>query len=409
MRRRTFLQTVPGLTALGGLAASAAQAAPAVRARSVRQDHVVVVGAGAFGGWTALHLLRRGARVTLLDAWGPGNGRASSGGETRVIRHAYTSRIYVDMAARSLALWRESDAQSGRAIFRRTGVLFMAPDDGGFVGPAHRQMEAAGVEHEVLAADELARRFPQINTDGLRSATWEPGAGYLLARQGCQTVVDAFVREGGTYRVAHVQPGPISNGALASVQLSDGSAMQADRYVFACGPWLGRVFPDVLGGLIRPTRQEVFYFGTPPGDTLFGEDRCPVWADMTGPVWYGIPGNERRGFKVALDDRGPEFDPTSGDRTPSAPALEAARAYLARRFPALAGAPLLEARVCQYEDSPDYDLIVDRHPEAENVWIAGGGSGHGYKLGPAVGEHVAERVLEGAAAEPAFSLGRFDG
>jgi monomeric sarcosine oxidase len=407
MDRRTFLHTLPGLTALGALSPPMAQAAPSVAARPRAQEHVAVVGAGAFGGWTALHLLRKGARVTLLDAWGPGNARASSGGETRVTRHAYTSRIYAEMTARALALWQENEAAWGVQIFHPTGVLFMAPDDEAFVQPAHRAMEAAGVPHQILSGEEIARRWPEINTDGLRWATWEPQMGYLLARRGCQAVVEAFQREGGDYRVAQVEPGAVASGAMGGLTLSDGPTLTADRYVFACGPWLGRVFPDVVGRLVQPTRQEVFYFGTPPGDTRFAEGRFPTWADMGSPVWYGIPGNERRGFKVALDERGPDFDPTAGERVPTPEGIEAARAYLAHRFPALAGAPLLEARVCQYEQTPDAHLLIDRHPEAANAWLVGGGSGHGYKLGPAVGEHAAARVMEEQPVEPTFRLDRF--
>ena len=242
---------------------------------------------------------------------------------------------------------------------------------------------------------------------GLTCATWEPQAGYLLARRGCQAVADAFVREGGTYRVAHAEPGPISGGSMRGVRLSDGSVLQADRYVFACGPWLGRVFPEVVGDRVRPTRQEVFFFGTPPGDARFDAGALPAWADRGEAPWYGIPGNERRGFKLALDQPGPDFDPTDGERLPAPAALRAARDYLAFRFPALAGAPLLEARVCQYERTPDADLLIDQHPEAENVWLVGGGSGHGYKLGPAVGEHAAERALGEQPVEPVFQLSRF--
>src|SRR5581483_3294948 len=144
-----------------------------------------------------------------------------------------------------------------------------------------------------------------------------------------------------------------SRGAWrAGVRLSDGTTLTADAYVFACGPWLGRLFPDVLGERIRVTRQEVFFFGTPPGDPRFTEEALPVWADHGARFMYGIPGNEWRGFKVADDTRGPPFDPTSGERLHTPAALRAVRDYLAVRFPALADAPLLEARVCQYENSP---------------------------------------------------------
>ncbi|OLD59450.1 MAG: hypothetical protein AUF60_05530 [Gemmatimonadetes bacterium 13_1_20CM_69_28] len=208
---------------------------------------------------------------------------------------------------------------------------------------------------------------------------------------------------GGAYRQVAVQP-PAPGGV---VRCSDGSELAGDAYVFACGPWLGKLFPDVIGDRVRATRQEVFFFGTPPGDARFTEEALPVWADHANHFMYGIPGNEWRGFKVADDARGPVFDPTAGERLPSPEALRSARDYLAFRFPALKDAPLLEARVCQYENSPDEHFIVDRHPRADNVWLVGGGSGHGFKHGPAVGELVAGLVLDGHAPDPQFRLDRF--
>jgi glycine/D-amino acid oxidase-like deaminating enzyme len=193
---------------------------------------------------------------------------------------------------------------------------------------------------------------------------------------------------------------------MEGLLLSDGSKLAADVYVFACGPWLGKVFPDVIGKRIQPTRQEVFFFGAPAGDPRFTEDRLPVWIDSGSPHFYGIPGNEWRGFKIADDGRGPAFDPTVGDRTPTGEGVRAARKYLDFRFPGMRGAPLVEARVCQYENSPDHHFILDRHPGAGNVWLAGGGSGHGYKMGPAVGERVAEMALGKRTVDAVFALKR---
>jgi glycine/D-amino acid oxidase-like deaminating enzyme len=220
-------------------------------------------------------------------------------------------------------------------------------------------------------------------------------------------VLDGFVAEGGEYRQLAVQQPAPSGGELASVMLSDGSRLTADSFVFACGPWLGSLFPDVIGARVRPTRQEVFFFGTPPGDQRFAETVLPVWADHGTTFMYGIPGNEWRGFKVADDTRGPVIDPTTMDRAPTLAAIQTARTYLGYRFPALKDAPLLEARVCQYEESPDEHFIIDRHPGAANAWLIGGGSGHGFKHGPAVGELVARLVLSGTAADEQFRLSRF--
>jgi len=244
----------------------------------------------------------------------------------------------------------------------------------------------------------VARRFPQINCEQVRWAILERDGGYLTARRACAAVLEAFLAEGGDYRQL---------AALSTVTLSNGSQLAADRFVFACGPWLGSLFADGIGERVRPTRQEVFFFGTPAGDRRYTEEALPVWADHGTRFMYGIPGNEWRGFKVADDSRGPVFDPTNGERTPTAAALQIARDYIAYRFPGLKGAPLLESRVCQYEESPDEHFIIDHHPQAANAWLVGGGSGHGFKHGPAVGELVARLVLTGEAPNEQFRLSRF--
>ena len=372
------------------------------------KPHVVVVGAGAFGGWTALYLRRRGARVTLLDAWGPGNARASSGGETRVIRATYGPRaIYSRMAARALVLWKEHEARWRRQFYHRIGVLWLVESDDQYEKAALPILRDAKVDFEELAGPEAARRYPQINCERVRWAIFERDGGYLTARRACAAVLDGFRAEGGDYREVAVLPPHLNRGELTAVTLSDGTTLGADRFVFACGPWLGALFPDVVGDRVRPTQQEVFFFGTPAGDRRFTEEAMPVWADHGTRFMYGIPGNEWRGFKIADDTRGPIFDPTAGERVPRAEALQTARDYVAFRFPALKGAPLLESRVCQYEESPDEHFIIDRHPAAANAWLVGGGSGHGFKHGPAVGELVATAVLDGEPPNAQFRLARF--
>ncbi len=381
--------------------------------------HVAVVGAGAFGGWVALWLCRRGAQVTLVDAWGPGNARSSSGGETRVLRGMYgRDSLYTEWVARALDLWVEAEASWGLRLYQPTGVLWMFGGDDAYARASLPCMAAAGlsaVEMDVAAA---AARFPQVSFDGVGSVFYEERAGYLFARRACRAVAAAVAGAGGEVREAAAAPGTIRSvqagggsgggGEMSALPLADGGSLGADVYVFACGPWLGGLFPDVLGTRLSVTRQEIFYFGTPPGSgARFGEAALPVWMDLGERVFYGIPGNEARGFKVADDSRGDVFDPTRGERVPSAADLDRARRHLARRFPGMAGAPLLESRVCQYESTPDAQLLVDRHPEAGNVWLVGGGSGHGFKLGPALGEYAAGLILGGGQPRAELSFERF--
>jgi sarcosine oxidase len=371
--------------------------------------HVAVIGAGAFGGWTALYLLRRGAKVTLLDAWGPGNSRSSSGGESRIIRGTYgADQPYTKMSARALRLWREHEERWDVQLLHRTGVLWMAAtEDDTFERSSLSTLREAGVPYQELSITEMAKRWPQINLEGVRWGIYEPDGGFLSARFACQRVVEGFVAEGGGFRQAAVLPAGLEDGCRNGLLLSDGSKLTADKFVFACGPWLGRLFPQTIGNLIRATRQEVFFFGPPAGDGRFSEGNLPVWADHRERFVYGMPASDGRGFKVADDTRGPEFDPSSGDRTVTPDGVRLAREYLGFRFPGMKSAPLIEARVCQYENSPDDHFIVDRHPKAGNVWVVGGGSGHGFKHGPALGEMMAELVMEEKDADPLFRLSRF--
>ena len=223
------------------------------------RPRVVVVGAGAFGGWTALELQRRGARVTLVDAWGPGNIRSSSGGETRVIRATYGSHaIYTAMALRAMELWRAYDAAWTRGFFRQTGVLWMFGADDAFGRASVATLRVANVPIEELTIAEAARRFAHIAFDDtIQSVLWEPEAGYLFARRACEHVVERFVAEGGEYLHAEVRPpAPLANG-VRSIDLTSGAPIEADQFVFACGPWLGRLFPGVIGARVTSTRQEV--------------------------------------------------------------------------------------------------------------------------------------------------------
>jgi glycine/D-amino acid oxidase-like deaminating enzyme len=258
------------------------------------------------------------------------------------------------------------------------------------------------VQVERLTRVELEGRYPQFDFGPVTWGLYEPSAGALLARRAVRRVVEETVKCGGEYRQASTVA-PAGRGRLEGLSMSDGSRLSAGAFVFACGPWLPVLFPELLGERIHVTRQEVFFFGTPPGDARFSPPLMPVWVDFGAEV-YGIPDLEGRGFKMALDRHGPAFDPEGGARLTGEKTLGEVRAHLAERFPAMRDAPLVESRVCQYENTSNGDFLLDRHPDFENVWLAGGGSGHGFKHGPAVGEYVADVVAGGGEPEARFSL-----
>jgi monomeric sarcosine oxidase len=373
----------------------------------VKNIDVAVIGAGVFGAWTAYHLQQAGMRVVLLDAHGPANSRASSGGESRVIRMGYgRDEIYTRWAMRSLSLWQEFFRHTDERLFCRTGVLWMAHDEDAYVSATLATLQSSGVEVERWSRQELSRRYPQIEFGPVEWAVFEPASGVLMARRAVQRVVREAIRGGVQYlhEAVPTPVGPTTDARLDSIETRSGGRIFADGFVFACGPWLPKLFPALLQDLIHPTRQEVFFFGTTAGDNSFAPPRMPVWLDFREQI-YTIPDLEGRGFKVAIDRHGPVCDPDRMERVVTSDGLREVREYLARRVPTLKDAPVLETRVCQYENTSNGDFLIDRHPSFENVWLAGGGSGHGFKHGPAVGEYLAAQVAgQGGPIEPRFRL-----
>ncbi len=371
-----------------------------------KSNSIAVVGAGAFGGWTALYLLRQGFKVTLVDAWGAGNSRSSSGDETRVIRSTYgANELYFDLNVRALELWKENQIAFSKKLFHNTGVLwFCYEDETPLVDDSIPFTKKHNMLYDRLTNVELQKRFPIVNTDSIHHTFFDPYGGYLKARESCMAVFDAYIKEGGNFIQAKASPGKIRNGKTENILLSNGETLTTDTFIFACGSWLGKLFPEVLGNVITCTKQEVYYFGV-PSDHALAFENFPAWVDVDGKnFYYGIAGNANRGFKIGVDIRGESFNPSHGDRTMDPEVLAKARAFIGYRFPQLKNAPVLESRVCPYENSPDGNFIFDLHPETDNLLFLGGGSGHGFKHGPALGELVTN-VLSGKAKSPSlFSI-----
>ena len=355
-----------------------------------------------------------------------------------MIRMGYgPDEIYTRMAQRSLALWQELFDHIGPSgisprLFQPTGILWLARESDSYCEATLETLQRCQVRYERLERAELSRRYPQLELGLVAWGILEPDSGVLMARQAVQAVVAQARIDGVTYLEAAALPPESEKGEkekrgtgkskkeryeedadrdadraakLESLSTPSGREIFANEFVFACGPWLPKIFPALLGRLIHVTRQEVFFFGVPEGtaSSRFGPDRMPAWIDFSD-LFYGVPNLDNRGFKIAIDAHGPQFDPDTSDRIISIDSLAAVRAYLARRMPQLANAPVTETRVCQYENTSNGDFLIDRHPAFENVWLVGGGSGHGFKHGPAVGEYVRALISGDAQVEPRFAL-----
>jgi sarcosine oxidase len=368
---------------------------------------VVVIGAGVMGAWTALHARRQGWRTTLLDAFGAGHSRATSGDESRIIRSSHgADPLYSRWSRQAREAWIELGRMSGERLFEPAGALWFAHAAEGFEADSETTLRALDIPVEHLSATEVAARWPQMATEDLAFAVFEPEAGLLMARRGVAAAVRQFEGEGGRFELASVGLGERRASRLLDVTTSDGRRHAADQFVFAAGPWLPRLFPDVAGELIRVTKQDVIFIGPPAGDGRFAADRLPCWVDYAA-AFYGMPAVDGRGMKLAPDRYGPVFDPSHGERIVDPESVRLARRYLARRFPELMAAPVVETRVCQYETTPDTHFVIDCHPAFDNVWLVGGGSGHGFKHGPMIGRHVVGRLAGAplAEGEERFGLG----
>ncbi len=343
----------------------------------------VVVGAGVFGASTARELDRRGWDVTLVEQYTPGDVRSGSGGDTRLLRFSHADADwYTHSARRALELWRELEQESGLRLFEPVGVAWFetsAVDQGeaDFTRRSEAALRRLGIPCERLSPEEAGRLYPSLGGEDLRSVLFEPGAGVLYARLATRALAAGL-----DVRVGRATPADPPG---------------ADVVVWACGSWLPKLFPTMIEQHI--SRRDVFFFGV---DGSWAG--TPGFCDYDNPA-YGHGELGGLGMKIAPDNPGAEVDPDDVERLPD-PAREAlARAYAARRFPSLADAPIVGARVCQYDITPDTHFLAARHPEQPGWWLVGGGSGHGFKHGPALAEYLADCIEGRREPEPFHGLG----
>lgn len=407
--RRDFLKVA---TAGAGLAITGSKGAPvgaqepgiasarAPLVRSGQAPDVVVIGAGNFGNWTALHLQRMGAKVTLLDQYGPGNSRSASGGETRGVRTSYGDvphgLQWGGWAARAIDKWKEWDEQHTDALLPRlfytTGDIIMRDDMTPFMEQTVENWEALGRDYEILTADEVRYRWPIVHTPDVNVAIYEPDAGVVRARRAMESVARVFQQEGGEIRVGRVSMGRIDGRRISDIEFDGGERISGGMFVFALGPWFPKFFPALMGKRLSiRTLGHVYYFSTPPGDESFRYPNCPSYNFRGVTGWPALP-TDSRGFRIRTGGHSGD-DPDTSIRWVDEKSHAQPRAILAKYFPALAERSINETRACHYASSVSRNFIIDEHPDYDNGWLAGGGSAESFKQGPVLGEFIAGRII----------------
>ncbi|MGE0590734.1 MAG: NAD(P)/FAD-dependent oxidoreductase [Cyclobacteriaceae bacterium] len=397
MKRRKFVQlsTASLLTTAAAPFSTAISSKPAAPNLPTIDQDIVVIGSGVFGLWSAFYMQQLGARVTLVDAYGPGNPRGSSGGESRIIRSEYGEQfMYTRMNNKAHDLWLKWEKEWNKPFIYSTGRLTLG--DAKYRDEAlkvKKDLEGFGVKGEVLSHDELKYRWPQINVEDIETGLYfSGGAGgsTVMARESCHAVADAFVKGGGKLVIGNAKPGKSSSGNMEFVDIGSGKALKADKYIFACGPWMAKVFPELFAPRLKVYRREVYFVGSPSGDDRYAYPNFPVWLDGN---MYGMPDLRGQGLKVAPFPDYNTIDPDTDERMVNPYITKKVHDYVNFRFPGLKNQPIVSTRVCQLTFSKDEHFIIDQHPDMKNVWFVCAGSGHGFKHGPALGDYVANRIL----------------
>jgi len=349
----------------------------------------IVVGVGGMGSAALYHLARRGKRVLGLERFGVPNELGSSHGLTRIIRLAYYEHVaYVPLLRRAYELWGGLEAEAGERLLHVTGSIDAGPPDQLVFSGSLRSCEEHGLPHELLDPAEVARRFPAYRLDPSHLAVLQPDGGFLLPER---CIAAHAQLSGAELRTGERVLGwePVGEGVRVRTERGE---VEAERLVLTAGAWMGE-----LAGLPVVAERQVLAWLEPSRPELFEPDRFPVFNLQVDEEerYYGFPAFEIPGFKLGryhhLREGGP---PDELDREPHQEDERVLREFAARYFPDGAG-PALTLKTCLFENSPDEHFLLDRLPDAPQVVVGGGFSGHGFKFCSVVGEILADLALDG--------------
>lgn len=383
---------------------------------------IIVVGLGAMGSASLYQLARRGAKVLGIDQYHPPHQCGSSHGETRITRLAIgEGAIYTPLVLRSHEIWHELETATGQTLLRVTGGLTLASKPGlsqhhgkgDFLRRVITVAEQFGIQHEVLTADQISQLFPQLNLRGTEVGYYEPGAGYVMPECCISAQLLEAKRLGADYHTGEtvLTCTPGVNGVRVE---TDRNVYEAEQVIVTAGPWLPRLLGGSYFSLLKVYRQVLYWFETSQPE-LFAPGRFPIviWMHGTGDedYLYAFPTPEgSMGVKVASESYGEDTSPSTVNRTVDESEIrEMFEKHVQDRLNSITPR-CVKASTCLYTVTPDADFIIDRHPNSERVIVASPCSGHGFKHSAAIGQGIAELVMDGESRfdlEP-FSLQRFE-
>ena len=370
---------------------------------------IIVLGLGAMGSAAAYHLARRGVRVLGIEQYTPAHAQGSSHGRSRVIREAYFEHPdYVPLIQRAYELWRGLEREAGERLLVMTGGLMIGPESGVLVQGALTSARAHRLPHELITGEEVQRRFPPFRLQPSTVAVQEPNAGVLFPEACVRAHLDGAAAAGAALHFEEsVRQWGVS-GDRVEVTTSRGTYTAA-RLVITAGPWAPPVLRDL--GLPLQVERNVMYWFTPlrNGET-FAPERFPIYICeyRKDAFFYGFPALPDGSVKVAHHHSGELCTPETIRRDVGADEVARMRALLAALLPD-AGGDLRQTATCMYTNTPDGHFIIDRHPRWNNVTMACGFSGHGFKFASVVGEVLADLALDGHTRHriALFRLARF--
>jgi len=363
---------------------------------------IAVVGAGAWGGWSAFKLQEAGYEVTLFDKSDPGHALSGSGGKTRIIRMAYGgSPIYTEMVDYAFKAWERYAQEWNETLYHPKEAIWMFRGiDSLYAAASIPLMKEKGFELVETDVKKLRKQYPSISFSDISSAFREPHVWFLEAAKSCGIVAEKFKSLGGQFLKKNVDQLTMKDDQCQITCEND--KFEFDQVVVACGPWAKELIPE-LAHVVHVTRHEVYYFDAPEE-----YNELPIWVEFRegDQMYYGIPDHFGEGFKLAYDERQWSLEPDKDDRGVTPEILQKMEAVLVNRFPALTSPGLVKHHTCVYENSLDGDFIMDRKSNGRLIYLAGS-SGHGFKMGPAVGQMVLDAVSGEQELPSEFSIVRF--